>query len=167
MPAPPLESPGKNDYWKSFERPKNHFIRATAHLPITRRCRPLQSNNRNIIVRDLPTGPHGSSGVFLRAVHLRLHAFRAPRRWRHSSLTPHPKSRISPCYHAIEGLSRPTLYGKEAMTTRVTDGKMLVNALYHSAVVSGLPAGYARLGKIATGGSPQKLDFTHRDVDMV
>ena len=29
------------------------------------------------------------------------------------------------------------------MTTPATDGKMLVNALYHSAVVSGLAAGYA------------------------
>ena len=49
------------------------------------------------------------------------------------------------------------------MTTPATDGKMLVNALYHSAVVSGLAAGYARLGKMAFGGSPPKLG----DVDMV
>ena len=40
------------------------------------------------------------------------------------------------------------------MTTPATDGKMVVNALYHSAVVSGLAVGYARLGKIATGDSP-------------
>ena len=53
------------------------------------------------------------------------------------------------------------------MTTPVTDGKMLVNALYHSAVVSGLAAGYARLGKMAIGGRPPKLDFTPRDVCMV
>ena len=53
------------------------------------------------------------------------------------------------------------------MTTPATDGKMLVNALYHSAVVSGLAAGYARLEKIAIGGSPPKLDFTPRDVGMV
>ena len=52
------------------------------------------------------------------------------------------------------------------MTTPATDGKMLVNALYHSAVVSGLAAGYARLGKMAIGGSPPKLDFTPRDVAM-
>ena len=45
------------------------------------------------------------------------------------------------------------------MTTPATDGKMLVNALYHSAVVSGIAAGYARLGKMAIGGSPPKLDF--------
>ena len=44
---------------------------------------------------------------------------------------------------------------------------MLVNTLYHSAVVSGLAAGYARLGKMAIGGSPPKLDFTIRDVGMV
>ena len=50
------------------------------------------------------------------------------------------------------------------MTTPATDGKMLVNALYHSAVVSGLAAGYARLGKMAIVGSPPKLDFTSRDV---
>ena len=51
------------------------------------------------------------------------------------------------------------------MTTPATDGKMFVNALYHSAVVSGLAAAYARLGKI--WGSPPKLDFTPRDVGMV
>ena len=52
------------------------------------------------------------------------------------------------------------------MTTPATDGKMLVNALYHSAGVSGLAAGYARPGKMAIGGSPPKLDFTRRDVGM-
>ena len=53
------------------------------------------------------------------------------------------------------------------MTTPTADGKMLVNPLYHSAVVSGLAAGYARLCKIAIGGSPPKLDFTSRDVGTV
>ena len=55
------------------------------------------------------------------------------------------------------------------MTTPASDGKMLVNALYYSAVVSGLAAGYAQLGKMAIEGSPPplKLDFTPRDVGMV
>lgn len=53
------------------------------------------------------------------------------------------------------------------MTTPATDGKMLVNALYHSAVVSGLAMGYARLGKMVIGGAPPKLDFTPRDIGMV
>ena len=56
------------------------------------------------------------------------------------------------------------------MTTPATDGKMIVNALYRSAVVSGLATGYARLGKLAMGGgghSPPKLDFTPLDVSMV
>lgn len=53
------------------------------------------------------------------------------------------------------------------MTTPATDGKMLVNALYHSAVVSGLAMGYSRLGKMVIGGAPPKLDFTPRDVGMV
>ena len=44
---------------------------------------------------------------------------------------------------------------------------MLVNALYHSAVVSGLAIGYARLGKAVIGGPPPKLDFTPRDIGMV
>ena len=39
------------------------------------------------------------------------------------------------------------------MTTPATDGKVIVNTLYHSAVVSGLAMGYARLGKMAMGGS--------------
>ena len=43
----------------------------------------------------------------------------------------------------------------------------VVNALYHSAVVSGLAAGYVRLGKMTIGGSPLKLDFTPCDVGMV
>ena len=38
--------------------------------------------------------------------------------------------------------------------TPATDGKMLVSVLYHSAVVSGLAAGYDRLGKMAIGDSP-------------
>ena len=46
------------------------------------------------------------------------------------------------------------------------DGKTLVNALYHSAVVSGLAMGYARLGKVAFGGPAPKLDFTPRDIGM-
>ena len=53
------------------------------------------------------------------------------------------------------------------MTTLATDGKMIVTALYHSLVVSGLAMGYAWLGKMAMGGSPPKLDFTPRDVGMV
>ena len=53
------------------------------------------------------------------------------------------------------------------MATPATDGKMLVNALYHSAVVSGLAAGYARLCKMAIRGSSPKLDFTPRDVGTV
>ena len=53
------------------------------------------------------------------------------------------------------------------MTAPATDVKMLVNAVYHSAVVSGLAAGYARLGKMAIGRSPPQLDFTLRDVGMV
>ena len=53
------------------------------------------------------------------------------------------------------------------VTTPTTDGKMLVNALYHSAGVFGLAAGNARLGKMAIGGSPPKLDFMPRDVGMV
>ena len=48
-----------------------------------------------------------------------------------------------------------------------TDGKMLVNALYHSAVVSGLAVGYARLGKMAIGGAAPKLDFNARDLGVL
>ena len=53
------------------------------------------------------------------------------------------------------------------MMTPATDGKMIVNALYYSAVVSGLATGYARLGKMAMSGSPPKLDVYPRDVVMV
>ena len=53
------------------------------------------------------------------------------------------------------------------MSSPLTDGKMLVNSLYHSAVVSSLAMGYARLGKMVMGGPPPKLDFTGRDIGMV
>ena len=53
------------------------------------------------------------------------------------------------------------------MTTPATDCKMLVNALYHSVVVSGLAMGYTRLGKMVIRGAPSKLDFTARDLGMV
>jgi len=49
----------------------------------------------------------------------------------------------------------------------MSDAKILVNALYHSAVVSGLAFAYARLGKMALGGQPPKLDLTPRDVGLV
>ena len=53
------------------------------------------------------------------------------------------------------------------MTAPATDGKMLVNALYHSAVLSGLAMGYSRLGKMLFGGAPPKLDFNPRDIGTV
>lgn len=53
------------------------------------------------------------------------------------------------------------------MSTPITDGKMLANAAYHSAVVTGLAMGYARLGKMIFKGPSPKLDFTGFDVGMV
>ena len=50
----------------------------------------------------------------------------------------------------------PTIWNK-TMTTSATDGKMLVNGLYHSTVVSGIAAEYARLGKMAIGVAPRSL----------
>ena len=53
------------------------------------------------------------------------------------------------------------------MATPATDGKAIVNALYHGAVVSGLTIGYSKLDCMAMGGSAPKLDFTPRDAGMV
>ena len=54
--------------------------------------------------------------------------------------------------------TRDPLYMECAtMTTPAIDGKMIVNAPYHSAVVSSLATGFARLGKMAMGGSPRSL----------
>ena len=53
------------------------------------------------------------------------------------------------------------------MTTPVTDGKMLVNATYHSAMVSGLAIGYARIAKMITKATPPKLGFNGYDIGMV
>lgn len=47
------------------------------------------------------------------------------------------------------------------------DGKMIVNALYHSAVVSGIAIGYAKLIKMALSGSVPKLDYTPRDLGLM
>ena len=47
------------------------------------------------------------------------------------------------------------------------DGKMLVNALYHSAVVSSLAIGYSGLDKIVVGGAPPKLNLMLRDTGML
>ena len=44
---------------------------------------------------------------------------------------------------------------------------MLVNALYHSAVVSSLAIGYTQLGKMVIGGVPTKLDSTAPYVGMI
>ena len=53
------------------------------------------------------------------------------------------------------------------MPTPSTDGKQLVNAAYHSAVVSGLAIGYAALSKKIMKGATPKLDFAPYDVGMV
>ena len=47
------------------------------------------------------------------------------------------------------------------------DGKMLVNDLYHAAVVGGLTIGYAKIGQMVFKGALPKLDSTPRDVGMV
>ena len=48
------------------------------------------------------------------------------------------------------------------------DGKMLVNNLYHAAVVAGLAMGYVKLGQMVFKGALSKLDFTNpRNVGMV
>ena len=48
-----------------------------------------------------------------------------------------------------------------------SDGKMLVNTVYHSAVVSSLAIGYSWLGKMLVGGAPPKLDLTSHDVGIL
>ena len=82
-----------------------------------------------------------------------------------ASMAAGPKAKVKDKPPQLTACPDPTLWNK-TMTTPATDGKMLVHALYHSAVVSGLAAGYARLGKMAIGGSPPKLDFTPRDVGI-
>ena len=51
----------------------------------------------------------------------------------------------------------PLLWSKlNTATNMATDGKMLVNGLYYSAVVSGLAIGYIQMGKMVIGGAPPK-----------
>ena len=63
----------------------------------------------------------------------------------------------------------PLYMEKTTMTTLVTDGKMLINALNHGTVVAGIAAEYTRFWKMAMEvpltPSP-KLDFTPSDVGM-
>ena len=47
------------------------------------------------------------------------------------------------------------------------DGKMIVNQIYHGAVITALAMGYARLGKMAFGGAAPRLELTPRDAGMV
>jgi hypothetical protein len=47
------------------------------------------------------------------------------------------------------------------------DGKMLINSLYHSGVVTILAVGFSRLSKMVIGGAPPKLDLTPRDVGLI
>ena len=53
------------------------------------------------------------------------------------------------------------------MSTPSADGKQLVNAAYHSAVVSGLSIGYAALSKKILKRATPKLDFDPYDLGMV
>jgi len=46
------------------------------------------------------------------------------------------------------------------------DGKEVVNAIYHGAVIAGLAIGCARVSKAALGGAYPKLEFTPRDAGM-
>ena len=46
------------------------------------------------------------------------------------------------------------------MTMPATDRKMLINLLYHSAVISGFATGYAKLGKALMGGPTLRLDYS-------
>ena len=48
-----------------------------------------------------------------------------------------------------------------------TDGKKLVNDLYHGAVVAGLSIGYAQLSKMIFKGPTPKLEPNVRDAGMV
>ena len=48
-----------------------------------------------------------------------------------------------------------------------TDGKKLVNELYHGAVVAGLSIGYAQLSKMIFKSPAPKLDFNVRDAGML
>ena len=47
------------------------------------------------------------------------------------------------------------------------DGKQIVNAVYHGAMVSGLAMGYAHLTQMVLKGSIPKLDLTPRDIGIV
>ena len=47
------------------------------------------------------------------------------------------------------------------------DGKIIINKIYHGAVITAFAMGYARLGKMAFGGSAPWLDLNLRDAGMV
>ena len=47
------------------------------------------------------------------------------------------------------------------------DGKVVANAMYHAALVSGLSIGFAKLTQMVIKGSLPKLDTTARDAGMM
>ena len=73
-----------------------------------------------------------------------------------ASMAAGPEDKVQDKPPQLKACPDPHTWNK-TMTTPATDGKMPVNAQNHSAVVSGLAAGYARLGKMAIGGSPRSL----------
>ena len=99
------------------------------------------------------------------------HVFRSAQTRRPASAAPVDSAPKQPAPGARQLKTRDPFYMEWVTMTPATDGKVIVNTLYHSAVVSGLAMGYARLGKMAMGGggggSLPKLDFTPRDVGMV
>ena len=62
---------------------------------------------------------------------------------------------------------RSIAYSLNSNKMATTDGKMLVNALYHGIIVTGIAIGYSRLGRMMIGGQTPKLDYTPRDVGMI
>ena len=53
------------------------------------------------------------------------------------------------------------------MSATKYDGKMLVNAVYHGALVTTLAVSYALLAKKVGGAAYPKLDYNLRDVGMI
>ena len=174
--------PGKSDCSNSFRQPRNHYVHMSAQLTMTARLllqrkRSAQTNGQNL------TGSHGSKGLVWRgslayvfvgetyacAPVLRLAGFTCVclcgrnicLRASPASMAAGPEAKVQDKPPQLKACPAPTIWNK-TMTTPATNGKMLVNALYHSAVVSGLAAEYVRLGKLAIGVAPGSLALRPR-----
>ena len=124
--------PGKSDCSNSFRQPRNHYVHLSAQLTTTARL--LLQRKRSADERPEPNWIPWIIGVCLASGSLAYVFADENMRLRASpaSMAAGPEAKVQDTQ--LKACPNPPIWNK-TMTTPATDGKMLVNALYHSAVV--------------------------------